>query len=227
MNTRSPATALPRCFRALLLSASLLAGLAAGLLSEISAQQPNAVAFTVLDTAGTPLAQAIVWAVPMSGQSLPAPADMKAEVRQRDALFIPAVTPVRVGTAVSFPNLDTVRHNVYSFSPAKTFSLSLYLGTPDQPVVFDKPGEVVIGCNIHDRMLAYVLALDTPYFAKTGANGQVAIAGLVPGDYELHAWYPDQREPPASRRISIGPQERLAHQFVADLSPPWQTPRGE
>jgi plastocyanin len=216
-----------RGVRAAVLSAALAAGMAAGLRSESSAAAPNRLALSVVDLAGNPLDHAVVWAVPLSGQSLPAPAGLTAEIRQRDARFIPEVTAVRTGTAVSFPNLDDVRHNVYSFSPAKIFSLSLYLGTPAQPVVFDKAGEVVIGCNIHDRMVAYVMALDTPYFGKTGADGQVEIAGLVPGDYELRAWHPDQRTEPATRRVTVQAQDRLAHRFVADLTPRWQKPSGE
>lgn len=216
-----------RAWRALVLAGALAAGMATGLRSESSAAALNSVAIDVVDLAGKPLEKTVVWAVPLSGQSLPAPAGMGAEIRQRDARFIPEVTPVRVGTAVSFPNEDDVRHNVYSFSPAKKFSISLYLGTPAEPVVFDKPGEVVIGCNIHDRMVAYVLALETPYFATTGRDGAVRLAGLVPGEYELRAWHPDQRIEPTPRRITVGAQDRLAHRFVADLTPRWQTPSGE
>ena len=217
----------PGAWRALVLAGALAVGMATGLRTESSAATANDVAVEVVDLSGRPLPDAVVWAVPLSGQSLPAPAAMSAEIRQRDARFIPEVTPVRVGTAVSFPNLDDVRHNVYSFSPAKTFSISLYLGTPAEPVVFDKPGEVVIGCNIHDRMVAYVLALDTPYFATTGGDGTVRLAGLLPGDYALHAWHPDQRAKPAPGQVTVGGPDRLAHRFVADLTPRWQMPAGE
>ena len=40
------------------------------------------------------------------------------------------VTVVPTGTAVHFPNRDTVRHHLYSFSPVKTFEIKLYVGTP-------------------------------------------------------------------------------------------------
>jgi len=73
---------------------------------------------------------------------------------------------VQAGTPILFPNHDKVRHHVYSFSPAKTFELKLYSGVPGTPVLFDKPGLVVLGCNIHDQMVAYVQVVNTPYFAK-------------------------------------------------------------
>ncbi len=98
------------------------------------------------------------------------------------------VTAVPVGTAVSFPNRDTVRHHVYSFSPAKTFELKLYIGTPAAPVVFDKPGVVVMGCNIHDAMVAYVAVFDAPWVGVSDAAGVVRIDALPAGDYQLEYW---------------------------------------
>ncbi len=201
----------------LLLAASLLAGMVGGMLSHGSAVEPNRVSLTVVDGSGEPLEGAIVWALPVSDQAMPATGTMTTAIEQRGKAFIPAVTPVRVGTAVSFPNLDTVRHHVYSFSPAKVFSLKLYLGTPAEPVVFDKPGEVVLGCNIHDGMLAYVMALETPYFGKTGGEGQAVLSDLIPGDYELRAWHPKQRAAPIARRVTIQASGRLSHQFIADI----------
>ena len=56
--------------------------------------------------------------------------------------------------------------------------------------MFDKPGEVVLGCNIHDNMIAYLLVVDTPHFAKTDKRGAAVLDGLSAGDYEIHVWYP-------------------------------------
>ena len=76
-----------------------------------------------------------------------------------------------------FPNSDNVRHQVYSFSPAKRFQLPLYAGTPAAPVVFDRPGVVAIGCNIHDQMSAYLVVVDMPYFARDrDGNGGARLA---------------------------------------------------
>jgi plastocyanin len=205
-----------------LLPWALLAGVGTGLLSEVPAAQAGRVgriAVDVVDTEGNPVEQAIVWALPMSGQVLPAPDRATTRIEQRGKAFIPLVTPLRVGTAVDFPYLDTVRHHVYSFSAPKVFSLKLYIGTPAEPVVFDKPGEVVLGCNIHDGMLAYVLALETPYFGKTGANGQAYLVDLAPGDYELRSWHPQQKTAPAAGRITVKEGDQLARRIVADVPP--------
>jgi hypothetical protein len=98
------------------------------------------------------------------------------------------VMVVTKGTAVSFPNLDTVRHHVYSFSPVKRFEIKLYVGTPSNPVVFDQPGVAVLGCNIHDDMAAWMVVVDTPYHAMTGSDGTARLPDVPAGSYRLRAW---------------------------------------
>ena len=96
---------------------------------------------------------------------------------------------MKLGTAVSFPNRDNIRHHVYSFSSARKFELPLYIGTPAAPIVFDKPGPVALGCNIHDRMVAYIYVVATPHFAKTVADGKARLDGLPAGAYEARVWH--------------------------------------
>jgi plastocyanin len=153
--------------------------------------------------AGIPLEDAAVVLEPLSGAALfdhPPP----AAIEQRNREFAPYLTVVQTGTAVEFPNRDPFKHHVYSFSPAKVFEIKLYAGKPAKPVVFDKPGEVDIGCNIHDWMEAYVLVVDTRFFAKTGDNGQSFIANVPVGRYRLRLWHPRQKAAFPPREIEIG-----------------------
>ena len=87
----------------------------------------------------------------------------KAIMDQRKLMFVPDVLVVQTGTAVDFPNSDQVRHQVYSFSGAKTFELALYAGRAHAPVVFDRSGLVTLGCNIHDSMVGYIWVTDSPW----------------------------------------------------------------
>lgn len=112
-----------------------------------------------------------------------------ASIDQRAAQFVPRVTVVPVGTPVRFPNSDNVRHQVYSFSAARRFQLPLYAGQPAAPVVFDMPGVVELGCNIHDWMLAYVVVVDTPHHGLTDATGKIRIEAPA-GTYTLRVWHP-------------------------------------
>ena len=141
----------------------------------------------VTDAKGNALADAAVYVEALSG---PAPSRAKtAEIEQKGRKFIPLTTVIQTGSEIAFPNNDTVRHHVYSFSPAKPFELKLYSGIPGHPVLFDKPGTVVIGCNIHDRMVAYIQVVNTPYFGKSDEAGKVRISDLPAGKYKLKVWH--------------------------------------
>jgi plastocyanin len=171
---------------------------------------------SVVDGRGEPVERVAVYAVP----STPAPsaaADKHAAhsanhethsavMDQAHNAFVPHVLVVQTGTSVVFPNNDVVSHHVYSFSPAKTFELGLYKGNAHPPLVFDQPGIIVLGCNIHDGMLGYILVVDTPHFALTDANGALAIDGLAADDYTLNLWTPRLRpgDLPPSRQVTVG-----------------------
>ncbi|WP_293775602.1 methylamine utilization protein [uncultured Oxalicibacterium sp.] len=143
---------------------------------------------TVLDDSGKPLPDAVVFL-----DSAPAKRMVKpltgVQVAQKDLRFVPALLVVTTGTAVSFPNMDSVRHHVYSFSSAKRFELKLYVGTPLEPVVFDQPGAVVLGCNIHDQMIGYLLVVDTPFYGLTNEEGKVSLHDLPTAASTLRVWH--------------------------------------
>ena len=156
----------------------------------------------VKDDKGGPGSDAVVYAV---GAASAAP-KKHAVVDQRDKQFVPYVTAVQVGTAVSFPNSDNIRHHVYSFSPAKKFELPLYSGVPAEPVVFDKVGFVTLGCNIHDWMIAYVAVLPTPYFQVTRQDGRALLKDLPAGQYTVQVWHPGLKGQPEAfaQRVDVG-----------------------
>ena len=141
------------------------------------------------DQDGKPVADAVVTAMPVDTSKMQniKPPD---EVDQVDKEFVPRVKAVYVGSLVYFPNNDNIRHHVYSFSPAKVFELPLYKGKTAPPVLFDKPGVVVLGCNIHDWMLGFIYVSDTPFFAKTQQDGMADLKGLPVGEYKLRLWHP-------------------------------------
>jgi plastocyanin len=185
--------------------------LCATALSLAAAAHGAGVSVAVADPAGRPLVDAVVMLEAAGGKVAVKPMP-GVEISQSKRQFQPSLTVVTVGTPVTFPNFDTVRHHVYSFSPIKTFELKLYAGVPSAPVVFDKPGAAVLGCNIHDQMSAWVVVVDTPYFARTGADGRARVEGVPPGSYRLRAWHagvvPGQE--PAPQALAIGPADTAA-----------------
>jgi plastocyanin len=166
------------------------------------------VEFHLTDAKGQPVPDAVVSLVPLDAptRAAAAPALSAAhgsvEIAQAKQEFLPYVTPVVAGTTVSFPNHDTEQHHVYSLSDAKKFEFPLYQPGMAKQVVFDVPGVVAIGCNVHDWMIAYVVVLDTPWFAKSGADGTARIAAAPPGRYRAEVWQP-RLDHPATRELTI------------------------
>ena len=138
--------------------------------------------------AGKPAQHAVVW---LEANGTPAGnGSKKVVVDQRNLTFVPHVLAVRVGTAVEFPNNDKVFHNVFSFRDGKKFDLGMYPKGMSKLIVFDKPGLARLFCNIHPNMAAYVMTVDSPYFAVSNEDGAFTISGVPAGTYTYHAWRP-------------------------------------
>jgi plastocyanin len=180
--------------------------------AQISAQ--------IKDAAGQSIADAVIYATLTSGTA-PTRPKREVSVEQINKEFVPLVSVLQSGTLVNFPNRDKVRHHVYSFSQAKTFEIKLYSGVPGSPILFDKPGEIVLGCNIHDSMLAYMLVVDTPFFAKSDPRGAAVIDGLPAGEYEVQLWYPGTASSarPAAQKIKLSASESASLAFVFSSRP--------
>ncbi|MFZ2650867.1 MAG: methylamine utilization protein [Burkholderiaceae bacterium] len=171
------------------------------------------VTVAVFSAGDRPLVDAVVFLESREARASARP-QTDVAIAQEHRRFIPMVSVVPVGTRVFFPNRDKVRHHVYSFSPIKPFEIKLYAGTPAEPVVFDKPGIAVLGCNIHDDMIAWIVVVETPYFGRTGADGRVTLAQVPPGAYRLRAWHPDQ---PAGSPVSDEALQVGAATVAADV----------
>nr|WP_282444588.1 methylamine utilization protein [Idiomarina sp. ATCH4] len=117
---------------------------------------------------GKPLKNA---ALLIDKKMFPTEGNKEAIVDQVDKQFTPIVSAIALGTDVVFPNSDNIRHNVYSFSEAKTFELKLYSDKEQPSVNFENEGIVTLGCNIHDQMVAYILVSDNYDIAVTNEQG--------------------------------------------------------
>ena len=142
----------------------------------------------VRDNQGNAASGAVVFLESAAAAAAVQPAPL-ANIVQRDKTFVPEILVIPRGTAVTFPNEDTVRHHVYSFSAIKPFEIKLYVGTPTKPVVFDQSGVAALGCNIHDHMIAWVVVLDTPYYSHVNNQGLAVLDDIPSGDYTLRVWH--------------------------------------
>ena len=151
---------------------------------------------SVVDNDGKSVPNAVVFVHSLPDGMTPLAPSEEAQMAHMDQIreqFAPQMLAIRVGTQVRFPNHDQVHHHVYSFSKTKKFELPLYKGEETKPVLFDKPGVVKVGCNIHDWMFGVILVVPTPYYAMTDDSGQFTLTDLPDGTYALASWHEDSR----------------------------------
>lgn len=142
----------------------------------------------VLDADGEPLPGVVM---ELLGDTLSTSAVQEAQIDQRDKEFIPSITTIVAGSSVSFPNSDDILHHVYSFSSAKTFDTPLYGSDANNQYreMFDVPGVVEIGCNIHDWMLAYIYIGESEWMAISDEQGVATLSNISAGEYTLRVWH--------------------------------------
>jgi plastocyanin len=152
-------------------------------------------AVLVTDGHSAPIADAVVSVRGDGDDALPRvapPAETKI-IDQRSEAFVPYVEVFRPGDQVIFRNSDRTRHHVYSFAPAKSFEFVIGSGHSAPPVTLDQVGEIAVGCNIHDRMIAHLYVSDAPHVAKSGADGRAVFDDLPAGNYAVQIWHPQLR----------------------------------
>ncbi|HEY0966562.1 MAG TPA: carboxypeptidase regulatory-like domain-containing protein [Opitutaceae bacterium] len=165
-----------------------------------------------------PLADAVVSLVALEPGAPSAAPVANASIVQSDEQYSPFVSAVTVGSSVAFPNEDRIQHHIYSVSKAKRFEKPLYAPGSTESVVFDQPGVVALGCNIHDWMIAYLLVVGTPHYAKTNAEGRAELSGVPAGRYRLEVWHPRLAQP-VTREITVATGNNAAAAFELTLRP--------
>ena len=175
--------------------ATVYGGFFAGLLSlspgrDASAQVAVAGQLSIMERPGaktTDLADAVVW-LEARGAAAP-PATSRPQIVMRSREFVPRVRIVAAGSAIAFPNQDPFRHNVFSKSGPSDFDLGLYGRGETKEARAERPGVYPVFCNIHAKMLAFIVAVPTAYVAQPNPDGRYSIANVPPGTYTLHVWH--------------------------------------
>jgi plastocyanin len=135
-------------------------------------------------------ANAVIWLTLLGGTPVePPPQTVIPRLEQKDKSFHPALVVVPVGGRVEFPNHDPFFHNVFSLYEGKRFDLGLYESGSTRFVQFDRPGISYIFCNIHAEMSAVVVALSTPYYGVSGADGETILPKVPSGRYQMHVFH--------------------------------------
>lgn len=164
----------------------------------------------VTDRDGKPFEGAVVELLHPSLQPAATTPDLAA-MDQVNKQFAPHLLVVEQGTPVVFPNSDSIKHHVYSFSAPKRFQLKLYKDQQPDPLIFDKPGVVALGCNIHDWMVGYIYVAQSTQVTQTDTDG-IARFDVADNDYQVKVWHPRFKSEDAQRDLQVRPQTQ-AHVF--------------
>jgi plastocyanin len=183
------------------------------------------------DARGRPVEDAVVGVAPLQGSGPAPPPPTTKVIDQKHETFVPYLEVFRPGDRVQFRNSDPTRHHVYSFAAAKSFEFVLAPGESSAPLDLDKTGDIAVGCNIHDSMIAYLYVSDAPWLARSGADGLAHVGGLPPGAYRVSVWHPQQRPgkalPPQSLTIDPAAAEVTLAFGLTLLPDPRQPPDRE
>jgi plastocyanin len=179
----------------------------ASTVGAVQAQSGAAARFQIVDERGIPLRDAVVEVRPANGADGSIRFPWRMAMAQKDMAFVPGTLVVAKGSKVAFPNLDKVRHSVYSFSKPARFEIELYGRDQTRSHLFAVAGSVAVGCNIHDDMRGYIRVTDTPYAAKTDGNGLVSISSLPRGSAQVTVWHRRMRAPEGemTQTVTIAP----------------------
>jgi plastocyanin len=163
--------------------------------------------------AGVQPATAIVYAEPLDGAAPRKPGSFK--LTQKGKAFLPRVLAVPAGSTVTFPNEDSIFHNVFSLSPPAPFDLGLYRAGASKTQTFSSPATYRVFCNIHPQMTAMIVVTPTPYVTLADANGAFTL-DLPPGRYKLTAV--SERAAAVSSEMKVGASAATAPELTLDES---------
>lgn len=173
------------------------------------------VQITVLARDGQPLTDAVVTVEP-SGPRAASPAPATVTIRQEGLAFVPALTVVPVGSRVTFTNLDRFEHHVRGTtgsplqSSQRSEGFELRMGgrvegqaPPSASVVLSEAGPVRLGCHLHGSMRGAVYVTDSPWVARTDAQGRITLENVPDGVATVQVWHPDQLIDTPARQITV------------------------
>ena len=177
--------------------AAMLVALATAIggVGAVTAATPASLRVQVVDGDGVPVRDAVVELHSAKPPAGPIRFAWKMGMAQKNQEFTPGTLIVARGSTVAFPNLDTVRHSIYSFSKPARFEIDLYGRDQTRTHTFTVAGSVKLGCKIHDQMRGYIRVTDTPFAGKTDQNGYVTLSGMAGGAARLTVWHPALRAP--------------------------------
>ena len=180
--------------------------------------QAGVVTMTVTDREGRPVADAVVVISPSMRTTPKTPLPATLHIAQEKMQFVPAVTLAPLGARVVFVNNDTWEHHIrvtagdlaqLSRNDAGGVELRLDGKPAGRPakegeVLLQILGPVLLGCHLHSSMRGHIYVTDSPWSAKTAADGTASFSDVPDGAASIRVWHPDQLLDQAAQAVTVG-----------------------
>ena len=141
------------------------------------------------------------------------------KIYQIDCTFQPYVQIIHDTAQVEIHNFDPLLHNIHAYEVFKKTRRSMFnFAQPQAGQVdtidlnFRRGNVLMIDCNAHNWMSAWVYTSPTPYLNVTSIDGRFNIDAIPPGKYEFVVWHPLLGEKTAA--LSVGPFADLNFDIV-------------
>jgi plastocyanin len=164
------------------------------------AAQAATLKVVVVDADGVPVEEAVVSVLPALGEKPKVAPGAPTVIKQEKNQFVPKVTLVTQGTKLRFQNTDPWDHHIRA-TTGNQFGVdyvplfqarqnaTIEGKTPvTYDVAVDTAGVVLLGCHLHSSMTGYVYVSESPWSAKTGADGVANLDNLPSGEVKVTLW---------------------------------------
>ncbi len=143
--------------------------------------------------------------VSLADVSLPTgyePPPSRLVVDNRQCRFEPHVAVLTVGSVIEALNSDPFYHSVHLYGP-KQLNVSLHTSKSKLIELPNRPGFLIVKCDVHGWMQSYIRVDPHPFHAVTDADGRFRIEGVPTGTHRLEIWH--ERWGPQEQSIAVAP----------------------
>ena len=123
-------------------------------------------------------------------------------------MFVQRAQGAMVGGQIKISSNDPILHNTHpqnAETNATIYNIALpFKGFSVTKPLPASPGLIRVKCDAHEWMHAWILEVDHPYYATTGADGHFSLKDVPPGKYTLVVWHEAAGEKSATVVVTAG-----------------------